>query len=359
LGRGDEALAIGTEGSGTMTTIRLGNTCLEATRTEAGTIFLHALILVGSDVVHFQRDDNFNWHNFGVIAGNCGAPPSIIATYVKLLDTDEPGSDSGQGPSQVYTGSYATVVQGTNAVNYFRASLTAPFAVDDAPFSRNALQATLVSFGYLQTNASAALDLEGSCLVLEGNNLVHYYTVPTFTNNRFVSNWVRGDVISTQATGAAGCTKSAFRPGADGHYNQEAMVLEGRNMVHYWMNGSTRKWARSVVVSSQATAPASITVSGYRNDVHAPGNLEVLIPEGNNLVHYWRDNSASGFPWKRSVVVSSNSSGAASFLLGGYGDPHKPNFEALVQENNTVFHYWRDNTSDSPTWKRDVPIVSG
>ena len=32
-------------------------------------------------------------------------------------------------------------------------------------------------------------------------------------------------------------------------------------------------------------------------------NFELLVPQGDKLVHYWRDNDAAGFPWHKGAVV--------------------------------------------------------
>jgi hypothetical protein len=182
---------------------------------------------------------------------------------------------------------------------------------------------------------------------LEGNNLVHYIGT------------ARNVIVSSVATGAATAIYTPYRSSSSEPYNIDALLLEGRNIVHYWMDGASRKWTRGPVVSTAATGPACMVESAARSNTNDPGNFEALILEGSNLVHYWRNNSAAGQPWARTVVVSSNATGPASIGAAGYGSLGYPNLEALVQEGNTVYHYWRNDQVPNTPWTRDVAIASG
>lgn len=66
------------------------------------------------------------------------------------------------------------------------------------------------------------------------------------------------------------------------------------------------------------------------------GNFEMVVPEGERLAHYWRDNDAPGVPWHRDVndviaapslaAVTKNALKAAAMLQSNFGG----NFEAVV-----------------------------
>src|SRR5947209_19491661 len=81
------------------------------------------------------------------------------------------------------------------------------------------------------------------------------------------------------------------------------------------------------------------------------GNFEVLALEGNQLVHYWRDNSKSDFRWYRAEGVS-NQATDSPWLIQNTAGGGQGNFEAIVPEGNQLIHYWRDNSNPNFVWQR-------
>ncbi len=85
--------------------------------------------------------------------------------------------------------------------------------------------------------------------------------------------------------------------------NFEVVVLEGKNLVHYFHDNSkdlvSSPWVRLQTITTAATGPGCIIQSTFGN-----GNFEVVVPEGKNLVHYFHDNSNPGLPWGRVQVVN-------------------------------------------------------
>jgi hypothetical protein len=106
--------------------------------------------------------------------------------------------------------------------------------------------------------------------------------------------------------------------------------------------------------------------SGFRADEGKPGNFEALVLEGNDVVHYWRDNSDPNLTWHAGVVVSSHAIGPACLIESSFrADEGKPgNFEALLNETTTagqalldaVVHHWRDNSDPNLTWHPGVAL---
>ena len=45
----------------------------------------------------------------------------------------------------------------------------------------------------------------------------------------------------------------------------------------------------------------SLIQSDFRGDIH--GNFEAVIQENDSLVHWFRENSEVGSPWKRGQVI--------------------------------------------------------
>jgi hypothetical protein len=192
-------------------------------------------------------------------------------------------------------------------------------------------------------------------LVLEGSNLVHYWR-----DNSNGNVWNKGPVVSDRATGAASLIQSSYvgKPGSPANF--EAVVLEGSNLVHYWRDNSNGNvWNKGPVITSHATDPGSLIQSTYIGKPGAPGNFEVVVPEGHNLVHYWRDNS-NGNVWNKGPFITNrvNTNGPGTLIQGSYvGKPGAPaNFELVVQEGSTLVHYWRDN-SNGNVWNKG-PIIT-
>lgn len=132
-----------------------------------------------------------------------------------------------------------------------------------------------------------------------GQGLVHY-----FRDNTKGQGWNKTAVISSLATGSGCIIQSSFgTPDAPGNF--EVVVLEGKNLVHYFRDNTPNKqtWSRTAVITSSATGPGTIIQSSYSTP-NAPGNFEVIVPEGSHYVHYYRDNSKSGFPWNKTVNVN-------------------------------------------------------
>jgi hypothetical protein len=131
--------------------------------------------------------------------------------------------------------------------------------------------------------------------------------------------------------------------------NFEAVLLQGKNLVHYYRdntNGGSKKWSRTTVISSKATGPGSIIQSSYSTP-YAPGNFEVVVLEGNNLVHYYRDNSSKGKEaWRGGTVITSKATGPGTVIQSSYSTPNAPgNLEVIVPEGDNFVHYSRDDSA--------------
>jgi len=192
-------------------------------------------------------------------------------------------------------------------------------------------------------------------LVLEANKqLMHY------DKDAHESPWLgQPTVVSREATGPASFIQSSFgTPQFDGNF--EAVVLEGSNLVHYYRDNSKddHPWHRTVVITSKATGPGSIIQSSYGTPNH-PGNFEVIVPEGGNLVHYYRDNSANGYPWHYVTTITSKATGPGCLIQSTFGTPCLGNFEVVVLEGTELVHYWRDNSDVKQPWHKTVAITTG
>ena len=97
-------------------------------------------------------------------------------------------------------------------------------------------------------------------------------------------------------------------------------------------------------ITESATGPGWIIQSQVR-DSYAHGNFEVIVYEGKQLVHYWKDNSDPASRWRRRQVISNRASGQGSIIHGSFSQyGTADNFEVVMpDENGRVTHYYNVN----------------
>ena len=177
-----------------------------------------------------------------------------------------------------------------------------------------------------------------------GNELWHW----SHDNSDVNLPWQRGQRISDRATGPGSIIQSDF--GSDAHGNFEVVVLEGNELVHYFHDNSdvNLPWRRGQTISTRATGPGCIIQSDFGSDDH--GNFEVVVLEGNELVHYFHDNSDVNLPWRRGQTITTRATGPGSIIQGPFGSEHG-NFEVVVLEGNELVHYFHDNSDVDLPWR--------
>jgi hypothetical protein len=180
-------------------------------------------------------------------------------------------------------------------------------------------------------------------VVPEPGGLSHYWR----ENNDVHTPWQRLGVFAPSTTGPGALVQN---PGND---HLEVIVRQGRSLYHYWRDDSL-VWRRTEAPITRAAdgAPALIW-SSY-------GNLEVVVQEGSQLVLYWRDHLTPGLPWKAGGVVAPEVSGPPGFVQGPFGsaDEHK-NFEVVVPVGDRIEHWWRDNSDKNLRWLRGGSVTNG
>ena len=189
-------------------------------------------------------------------------------------------------------------------------------------------------------------------VVPEGRTLVHYW----HDNFDVASAWRRGQTISNSVTGPATLIQSDFR--SDEHGNFEVVALEGSDLVHYWHDNSdvNSPWHRGQTISHNATSSASIIQSDFRSGDH--GNFEVVVREGTNLIHYWHDNSDVNSPWRRGQIISTVPGGPATIIQSDFRSGDHGNFEVITVEQNSLVHYWHDNSDVRSPWRRGQNVMT-
>ena len=117
-----------------------------------------------------------------------------------------------------------------------------------------------------------------------------------------LSRWGAVQTISAKATGPGSFIQSDYRS-AEGIGNFEAVVMEGTQLVHYFHNASTDlAWQPIAVITSAVTGPGCLIQGDAGLGKH--GNFDVVVTEGNSLVHWWRDNADPSSPWRRGRYIT-------------------------------------------------------
>jgi len=240
------------------------------------------------------------------------------------------------------------VLEGNNVVHYYLDSSTNQWEGPTATISTQSTGAP----AFIQSDFSQSSGSHGNfeALILEGNNLVYYYR----DNSAAGFPWHRVDIITSKATGPGSIIQSTIM-GSSGHGNFEVIVPEGNNLVHYQSDNSAdgHPWSQGGVISSKVTGPGALIQGSYVGKPGAQSNFEVVAIEGNSLVHYWRDNSDPSLPWNFGAVIDTNAKGPGSLIQGTFGRPDNPgNFEAVVVDNinSELVHWWRNNSNPNVPW---------
>jgi hypothetical protein len=274
---------------------------------------LEAVVLEGNNLVHYWRDENFAWHFGELITANATGPGSIIqSSQVGLLGH----------------GYYEVVVPEGNRLQHYRNNNVNWYLSDTVTFSATGPGSIIQSdWGHLEAVA------------LEGSNLVHYWQDGSLV-------WHFDAVITASATGPGSIIQSDY-VGLLGHGYYEVVVPEGSRLQHY--RNDNVNWYFSDTVTYSATGPGSIIQSDWTdpNDVH--GHLEVAVPEGSNLVHYWGNLQGGIFNWHFDAPITTNAFGPGSLIQSDYinGTGHR-NYEVVATDFNFFFpdvdHYYNDGT---------------
>jgi len=167
-------------------------------------------------------------------------------------------------------------------------------------------------------------------VVPEGAGLVHYWLDNSVIGQ---GSWSPPIVAIPGATGSGAILE---RRGDD---DLEAVGLVGAEVVHHRFDRA-HGWRRVAVVTDRASGPPTMIQSSF--DDH----LEVVVEEGADLVLHWYDGST----WRPGGLITTGVGGPVGFVQGRYGvDPNR-NFEVVVPRGDVLAGFWRDNSRSSKPW---------
>jgi hypothetical protein len=150
-------------------------------------------------------------------------------------------------------------------------------------------------------------------LVAQGNRLIHYFRGNDTLGfpwhhaaDLFVPPPATSGTIATIAQIPNGLSVIESNFGDPGNF--EAVVRmtpivsnDGAAdfLTHYFFDCTTRSWAGPFLIRADGRPISGVTGAPalIQSRFGHQGNFELVVPQGNRLVHYFRDNDAGGFPW--------------------------------------------------------------
>ena len=290
---------------------------------------LESVILEGNELRHYSHDSSDvtkPWQKSPQVITSQATGSGCITERLSGRLTHESGV--------IRPGNFEVVVlEGSNLHHYSRdnSNFNNPWVLQGLVTSSATGSGSIIESSFKVANRNCL-----EVVVPEGSALVHYQ----YANGQ----WIKQGEITAQATGSGCIIQSSFTSGQNGNF--EVIALEGSQLVHYWKDNAKNIWNRGKVITDTATSSGWIVQSRVR-DSQFHGNFEVVACEGHpdqlpwQLVHYWKDNSDIGSPWRRGQVITTHASGSGCITHGHFGTIG--NFEVVLPEGNKLVHYWNVN----------------
>jgi hypothetical protein len=155
------------------------------------------------------------------------------------------------------------------------------------------------------------------------------------------------------------------------HGTFEVFSLEGSEMIWYRLQGNRESWERvPLSVTNGASSMCSCIQSDFKANWNLnEHNLELVVLEGNELVHYWHDNFDFNSPWhKNPQVITNDVIGQPCLIQTDFMSLdtvhnvwHKMMLVVIIERNGTLAfyrHLWDDGQRDWE-WKRlNFPFIT-
>lgn len=155
-----------------------------------------------------------------------------------------------------------------------------------------------------------------------------------------------------------------------GHGRFEAVVQEGRYLVHYsQLPGKPeppRSWPRRQLITDQAEGPGCIIQSDFENNHH--GRFEVIVPERQDnaepgvyaLVHYSLDRTEHNASWQRRRTITHEATGSGSIIQSSIQRNGHGRFEVVVPlKGGELVHFVQNHDPLDPDWDQRETITAG
>jgi len=139
--------------------------------------------------------------------------------------------------------------------------------------------------------------------------------------------------------------------------NFEVVARIGNQLAHFWRDnsGGPQTWNGPIYFASGVTGTPSLIQSNY----YLMGNFEVVSPlASGGIAHYWRNNDDPAYPWKLQAVFGTSEGvfDDVTMIQSNYGK--QGNFEVVARIGDRLVHFFRDNDAGQP-WNGPLYFASG
>jgi hypothetical protein len=128
------------------------------------------------------------------------------------------------------------------------------------------------------------------------------------------------------------------------------LVRQSDQLCHYFRNNDEEwlQWEGPTCFGRNIRSAPALIQSRFGNH----GDFEVVVQQGNQVCHYWRDNDQEEALWNPQFTecFGQNVTSAPALMQSNFDD--RGNFEVVVRQDSQLCHFWRNNDG----WDRMVVI---
>ena len=146
------------------------------------------------------------------------------------------------------------------------------------------------------------------------------------------------------------------RFGTQGNFEMVVPVRDG-GLAHYYRDNDDPALPWYGPISFAGNIGNIDSVALLESNYGTPGNLEVVVRSGTDLLFFWRDCGPS-FTWNGPTTITGGVQGRPAMIQSRFGT--QGNFELVVPATGGgLAHYWRDNNDPAMPWYGPYPLGSG
>jgi len=169
-----------------------------------------------------------------------------------------------------------------------------------------------------------------------------------------VFSWNGPYPIGSGAAGNPALIQSRF--GARGNFEMVVPLQDG-GLAHYWRNNDDPALPWNGPYPFGGSVGDVDDVALVESNFGNPGNLELVVRAGDQLLFFWRD-SGPAFTWNGPYPITGGVQGRPALIQGRFGA--KGNFELVTPlVGSGLAHLWRNNDDPALPWSGPIPFGAG